>query len=342
MAALVSSLIFATRASEEKRGVQAQIVYSVKMDNPTVGQQVIEAAQAASSGDRVQRINETMDVTIDSVQHIDNAVEVDSISAVQSKPGAEGRLHWKVTVTYKSPSLRSIGVPFDESLDPLGRAAEFWTETLIMTEERKYGENLQAIRWPWNTGATGPPPTRAKNTVGPVTNSAGFRYGGLPVLQKRLPIFVIKRNVRNPFAWISINNDFEAQSNADEWDVFDTGQTVSVRTCMFLSIETSRPKYWGGEVYYELECRVLYNQDGHDIKVPDIGDKVWRSFERAGRTEWVLDTPSAGGIPAQPPIFLDGDGQLRESQAGFADDLTFRDLEVKNFSSLNNRVRSLE
>jgi hypothetical protein len=346
MAKLVTCKIQSTQAKEVRRGVSAVITYVVSMDAPTVGQQVIARAQGAQPpNDQVQRVDATMDIWIDEsgtpVHHVDNALEVDEVVASQSRTGTEGRLHWLVVVTYKNPSLRAINIPVDQKENPLTREWRFKVESLVLSEERAYGKNLQDIVWPWSATELGPPVKRKKGLNGPVTNAAGHRYGPLPVRQRRLPIFVLKRNVSSPFSWIGINAAFENKVNANVWNVFNTGKLVSPRSCFFYSIETSEDKRWGGRVYYELEARVLYDPRGHDIRVANVGDKYWRETTANGKKQFVLETPQAGGVPVQPPVFLNDDGGVRANQDGIADDLLFRDLEERDFKRLTSRIAAL-
>lgn len=346
------------------RGLRVVAKYRVKVTEPTAPQQVVVLAQSATgTNDAVGVIGEQFDVTINSVQHVDAAIFLSQIQARQRLSGPEGRLAWWVTATYENPQSRPTQLD-DIEPNPLLRPAEVWTEELVTTRERAFGKNREAIVWQWQCPRfIGKPVPRKAGTFGPITNAAGFRYGPIPTLQIREPVFVFKKNVSDPFAWVAVDNQFRSKVSSHIWDVYNTGYDAAAGTCRYMGIQTSRPKYWGlkkGQEtlrYYELECRVHYSPDGHDVLQRNEGDKYWVLAKgessdtvtcREGPdkdksvAKHLLENDYTGGLPAQPPIALDAEGKRKKNQDAAVDILRFQDLDQVNFSALTSALGGLQ
>lgn len=324
-----------TTATERRDGNEVVAVYKGQ-GTPTTAQVAISDAQGLG----LPQIGQSFSSSIGNNSIFDSSVECDEIHA---RPTDAARTHWTFVVTFRHPSginPSGGGVNPNIKLPPSQRTMEFWTETLVQPKQREFGFNLPEIRWPFlkNGDKTLGPEVRKPNTFGPITNAAGMK-AETDALQVRLPIFVAQKSVTSPFSWIDINTDFELRTNDDTWDIFGTGKTVSAGTCLYWSIDSTRPQYFGSVRYFDLEVRVLYNPDGHELVVPNEGSQVWKkNIVQNGGVEWTLDTPYTGMIPREPPVLLDQIGQERENQAGTADNIIYRDLETTDFNELTRRL----
>lgn len=360
MAALESSNLHEVSCVETRSGKQVTAVFHVSVTvsstEAPAPQDVIAIAQGAESGDKVPRIGDTFDF-LATVGASDAFIECDSITARQRIPGPESRLKWRVTCVYKSPELRNNSVDPEVGVSPEQREARFWVENRYVNVPRDRGRNVQPIKFPYkkeNSRDEDPPVPRPADTDGPVTNAAGHRYGAVPTRRIQLPTFVYKKNVLNPFSFINVVRDFRDSVNAEEWNVFGTGQLVSAEFCLFNSIEISRPQYWGESlIYFELECRVDYNPDGHLIEVRNEGAMAWRQYvnDPDVGNAWFLEIPKLAGEPMQAPIPLDLDGQAASWSTGGDPDfpepdandlfIQFDDLKRADFDALNTRLSEL-
>lgn len=352
--------VVSANSSQSIRGATVNVMWYVGVTEPTAPQRVVELAQDVTADSSVgaypvPRINDAWndDLQFRDETFADALVFCDEIKAKPRGSGAGWASKWQIDVVYKSPNLRTLERLPQESVDPRNRDPQFWTESLVITEPRDSGKNQQAIKWPWlltpaepaEEGAEGPedvpkPQAREVGELGPVTNAAGFRYGSIETIQVRLPLFCFKSFTTSPFAWIGIDTEYRKTVNKDDWDVFNTGQNVSAGTCRFYDVDTSTPLLWGDLVYYEVITRVLYNKDGHNIRVRNEGDRFWQFREQClpdgtMKSQYVIDRPYASGIPMEPPVLLNSEGGLADEQTGAPDILFFEDLQPKDYSDLS-------
>lgn len=374
MAVTTCDLMETRVQSLSKAGMEVVATWIVEIDQEATAQNVIALCQ--ESGISGSPVGGVVVPKIDDIYSLrnktDESVQCDTLQARHALEGAAGKLKWVITATYRSPQLRAVAVDPDINIEPTQRQARFKVETRYIVKDRDRGRNCTKIRWPYKPdqgfGAQrfeGAAAERAIGEDGPITNAAGFRYGPLPQELVQLPTFVYRRAVTDPFAFLSIVNDFRGTVNKGDWDIFGTGQKASEKRCRFQSIEISEPLFWGDQLYYEIECRVEYDPEGHKVKVRNEGAQVWvdladqrnangeRLVDPDGlpivTTSWILDQPLINGHPMQPPLPMNEDGMLAAwSNRGnlLPDDpddlfIEFEDHEEKVYATLTSRLENL-
>lgn len=331
MASLESCKIAYTRGHQSSNSAEVIVAYNLTVANreSVPFQRAVELGQSASgSNDRIRQVGEGWDLAI--ADETDVLTELDRIDGTQKSQSAESGHAWTLFATYRSPNLRQRTVDPSRE-DPRTRNPEFWVDSVHRQKPRDFGENLDEIKHPW-VGVDGEPAVRAVGTSGPVTNAAGFRYGEIETITEKLPLFCVKTFTTEPFAWVSIDDNFGLKVNSEDWNVFGTGQEVSAGSCLFYDIQSSHPMYWGNITYYELVTRVLYNRLGHDIRVRNEGDKAWQFDSETD--QYVVSPLWHDGIQQEPPFSLTVDGEARVGDDVEADIIRFRDLERTDFSGI--------
>jgi hypothetical protein len=347
--AVTSCSLVSTRSSNTSSGIVVTGEYNITASTKSPAHVIETEARSASPNPLPKRGN-TFSVAIDSTSFTEEALVVDSVQLRSRATDADAPTKWRASVTWKQTLSNGVNGIIDLHLPPRQRRAEFWMEQMQIARRRDIGVNQQEIRWPFSLNATtGKPEQRDVGANGPVTNSAGQRVENVPVHEVFLPIFVVKRNILNPYSVIKIVDQFGGKRfsspkvNENAWDIWRTGQTASARRCMFHSVEVSRPQYYNDEPYYEMEVRVLYDPLGHDIDIPDQGDLYWLDLTQEAQKKWHLAHYEAGGLPVRQPINLKApSGELAADQSRMADRLTFRDADSKDFDALNNLVFQAE
>jgi hypothetical protein len=349
--AIDSCTLVTTQNRSNRDGLEVVAIYRIKSDTRIPSYKAELDARGASPNP-IPSINESFLDTIGPTGS-QETFRIDDIFAddIQTRPVGGSEKIFISRVIYRNPShpssvsgRRSSGSPPDKHKPPEERKPEVFTRTLVVSKPRDFGTNAREIRYPFLDDSTEDraPAIRKAGTFGPITNAAGFRYGSVETLQVRLPVFVFRKAVKNPFSDITIHRDFANKTNNANWLIFGTqGTRILPNRAMCWYVEGSDPLYHGNELYYEVECAVIYDPQGHFLKVRNEGDKAWIRKDTITDTVWRIDQPTRAGFPLQPPFPLDGQGRVKENLSDPVDILIYSDLPNTDLTKLTDRLRNL-